>query len=148
MANRSKSRGTSYESQCVRYLRQKLDDDGIERRALHGNKDMGDVFGLKAHGHTGIIECKNVKRYGKVDLNKWRHDTITERENAGADFSLLVVHKPGCGEARFGDNYCHLQVRDLDVIQGYERYIRDPNDPFLDTWLTMDLDTVCDLMLR
>jgi hypothetical protein len=148
MANRSKALGTSYESQCVRYLRQKLCDDGIERRALHGNKDMGDVFGLKAHGHMGIVECKNVKRYGKADIDKWRGQTMDERKHAGADFALLVVHKPGCGEARFGDNYCHLQVRDLDVIQGYERYIRDLDDPLLDTWLTMDLETACDLMLR
>ena len=148
MANRSKAIGTNFESQCVRYLRQRLNDDGIERRALHGNKDMGDIFGLRAHGHTGIVECKSVKQYGKADVDKWRCQTVTERENAGVDFALLVVHKPGCGAARFGDNHCYLQVRDLDMIQGYERFVRDPDDPFMDTWLAMDLGTACDLMLR
>ena len=148
MANKPKIKGSLFESQGVRYFRQKLGIEDIHRCALHGNKDEGDIRGLLAHGSKGIAEMKNYKKVYPTDLKKWRHDTITERENAGADFSLLVVHKPGCGEARFGDNYCHLQVRDLDVIQGYERYIRDPNDPFLDTWLTMDLDTVCELMMR
>ena len=146
MANRSKAKGSSFESQCVAYLRERLDDNGIERRALHGNNDMGDVFGLHAHGFTGIIECKNHKSYGPSDIMKWQAQTVAERENSGADFAVLLVHKAGVGRATFGRNTAYLQVRDLEKVAGNvaERY---PHDPFLDVWVRVPFETVCDLML-
>lgn len=146
--SRQKAKGTAFESQCVGYLRQKLGDDDIERCVLHGSKDEGDIRGVKAHGYKGVIECKNYAKVHPTDLKKWKHQTIAERDNADADFALLVVHKPGCGEARFGENDCHLQVRDLDKVQGYTTFVRDPSDPLMDAWVRMDLEMVCDLMVR
>lgn len=144
--NKPKKIGTSFETDCVNYLRERLGDDRIERRALHGTKDMGDIFGLHAHGYEGIVECKSYKSYGDAHVDKWREQTVDERGNADADFALLVVHRPGCGVARFGRNWCHVQVRDLEKIS--DRVApRYPNDPFLDTWVVMPLDTACDLML-
>lgn len=118
MANKPKQIGTRFESDCVSFLRERLDDDRIERRALHGSKDLGDIFGLHAHGHVGIVECKAHKKWGPADLAKWKEQTVAERGNADADFALLVVHKNGVGRKRFGENTCFMQVRDLEKIMG------------------------------
>ncbi len=146
MANRSKSRGTSFETQCVRYLRQRLGDDGIERRALHGSYDMGDVFGLHAHGNVGVIECKNVARYGPADIERWRGQTVAERGNAGADFALLVIHQPGCGKTRFGMNRCDMQLRDLDAIAG-EGFTCLMGDSMRGVWVTMTVEDACRVIM-
>ena len=143
--SKSKSIGTRFESMCVEYLREHLGDDGIERRALHGSKDMGDLFGLVAHDHDGVVECKSHKRYGPADVAEWRSQTIDERENAGADFALLVIHRPGCGRARFGRNECQMQVRDLERIAG-GTFTCLAGETAKDIWVSMSLEDACDLM--
>lgn len=144
--SKSKEKGTDFETQCVEYLRRRLEDDRIERRALHGAKDMGDIFGLHAHGYEGIVECKSYKSYGDAHIEKWRERTVDERGNADADFALLVVHRPGCGRMRFGRNWCHMQVRDLEKIA--DRVApRHPDDPFLDTWVITTVDQACDFIM-
>lgn len=144
--NKPKARGTSFESAIVRYLRKRLDDDRIERRALHGNYDLGDIYGLRAHGYEGIIEAKNFKSYGPADLAKWREQTVTERGNADADFALLVVHEAGCGKARFGQNSVHMQIRDLEkLVGGTFRCLA--GDRALDLWVRVTLDDACRMIL-
>lgn len=142
MTNRSKAKGTKFETACVRFLRKRLEDERIERRALHGNKDAGDIFGVFAHGHEGIVECKDYKQWAKVDLARWQEQTVIERGNADADFALLVVHKAGCGSAFFGDNHCYMQVRDLERIVGGE-FRCLAGDSAKDTWLCMPLEVAC-----
>ena len=142
MSNRSKAKGSSFESQCVSYLRKRLGQEQIERRALHGPKDMGDVYNLRAHGAVGIVECKNVARYGPADIDRWRGQTVAERENAEADFALLVIHQPGCGKARFGANRCDMQLRDLDAIAG-DGFTCLMGESMRDVWVTMSVDEMC-----
>lgn len=118
--SKSKAKGTAFESGVVRWLREFLEDDRIERRALHGSQDMGDVYGLYAHGYEGIAECKSYKGFSvskSALMAEWFAETIDERENADADFALLIIHVPGrdaTGKAAsFGENLCYVQVRDL-----------------------------------
>ena len=59
-----KALGTAWETAVVRYTQAQLGDERIERRALHGARDMGDVHGLFAHGYEGIIECKRDRDMG------------------------------------------------------------------------------------
>ncbi len=143
--SKSKRVGTSFETSCVRYLRERLGDDRIERRALHGKHDMGDIFGLHAHGHEGIVECKSVKQVGKALLAEFREQTSNERENAGADFALLVIHRPGVGEKRFGENACHMQVRDLEKIAGGS-FTCLAGESAMGMWVSMSLEDACRLM--
>ena len=142
MANRSKAKGSGFESQGVSFLRERLGQEQIERRALHGSKDMGDIFGLRAHGREGVVECKSYKRYGPADVERWRRQTIDERENAGADFALLVIHQPGCGRTRFGLNRCDMQLRDLDVMSG-DGFTCLMGDSMRDVWVTMTVEEAC-----
>lgn len=140
--SRQKAKGTAFETACVRYLRERLGDDRIERRALHGGRDMGDIFGLFAHGREGIVECKDVKNVGKALLDRFREQTVSERGNADADFALLVVHRAGVGAKRFGDNDCHMQVRDLErVMGGTFRCLA--GESAKDMWVQSSLETVC-----
>lgn len=140
--SRQKAKGTAFETACVRYLRERLGDDRIERRALHGGRDMGDIFGLFAHGREGIVECKDVKNVGKALLDRFREQTVSERGNADADFALLVVHRVGVGAKRFGDNDCHMQVRDLERVMG-GTFTCHAGESAKDMWVQASLETVC-----
>lgn len=146
MANKPKAKGTSFETQCVTYLRARLGDGRIERRALHGNNDMGDIHNLFAHGHEGVVECKNYREWGPADLAKWKSQTVDERGNADADFALLVVHRDGCGKARFGENHCYMQVRDLEKVIGGE-FSCLYGDSSKDMWVCVTVDDACKMML-
>lgn len=146
MANRPKAKGTSFETQCVTYLRSRLGDTRPERSAMHGNKDQGDIHGLFAHGCEGIVECKSYKKWGPSDLAEWQSQTIAERGNANADFALLVVHRQGCGKARFGENHCYLQVRDLERVMGGE-FTCMYGDSAKDMWVRVTVDDACRMML-
>lgn len=140
--NKPKIKGTKFESACVRYLRRTLDDERIERRAQRGNRDAGDIHGVRAHGYHGIVECKDVKSVGKALMERYREQTVIERGNADADFALLVVHRAGCGDGRFGDNDCHLQVRDLERVMGGSITCL-AGDTAKELWVQTSLENVC-----
>lgn len=149
MANPSKAKGTAWETNVVRYLQNALDDERIERRALHGAADRGDVYGIRAHGLEGIAECKDHKRYSDADVRKWERQTLTERDNAEAGFALLVIHRPGksakAGVKSFGQNLVRLTVADLMRMSG-----RQAEGRFEDTehiWCAITLEDAVALML-
>lgn len=142
MVNKSKARGTSFETAVARWLRLALDEPTIERRALHGAHDMGDLYGIYAHGLAGIAECKNYKRYGRADVEEWRRQTLAERDNADADFGLLVIHSPGAGQKGFGRNRVDVTYRDLARISGIGEVPAWADE----AWVTLDLETAATLM--
>lgn len=99
MSNPSKNKGTLAETAIVRYLR----DNGFagaERRALHGAFDLGDVTGIGPL----VIESKAYKS-GASDgqVAKWLAETELERQNAGADYGLLVMKRVGIASHRAGE---------------------------------------------
>lgn len=145
MANKPKKIGTQFETDCVSFLRERLGDDRIERRALHGNRDLGDIFGLFAHGSEGVIECKCHKKWGPADLDKWKSQTVAERGNADADFALLVVHRNGVGRKRFGENDCHLQVRDLERVMGGD-FRCLAGESAKEVWVRVTLEDACKMI--
>ena len=113
MANPSKKRGTAFESSVVRHMREALGDDRIERRALHGTQDMGDVYGIRAHGWDVIAECKAHKEVTPALVADWREQTLRERENADAGAAILVV---SVYRASVGRSEVHVTLRDLARI--------------------------------
>ena len=141
-----KDKGTRFETACVRYLRKRLEDERIDRAAMRGNRDAGDIHGLVAHGYLGIVECKDVVDVPKSRLDKYREQTIVERGNADADFALLVIHTKGVGETRFGDNACHLQVCDLERVMGGE-FTCLAGDAAKEMWIRTDLETICKFIM-
>jgi hypothetical protein len=130
----------------VRYLRKRLEDERIDRAAMRGNRDAGDIHGLVAHGYRGIVECKDYKSWSRSDLLDWQSQTVVERGNADADFALLGAHRKGVGETRFGENDCHLQVRDLERVMGGE-FTCLAGDTAKEMWIRADLETICKFIM-
>lgn len=151
--NRSKAKGTNWESNVVKYLRAELDQPEIERRALHGSADMGDVYRIRAHGHDGIAECKDYKTFTDADLARWKSQTLAERENSGAGFAMLVVHRRGkaarADSPTFGQNVVWVTVGDLMRMAGLSQ--AHPMDaPWEDSeyvWVSVRLSDACALMM-
>ena len=138
-----REKGTRFETAVVRYLREALEDERPERRALHGSKDMGDIHGLYSHGYSGIVECKAVRDMGAKALAEYQRQTLDERENADADFALLVCKN---FNHSVGEAFCWVTLRDLARIA----LPLMVNDGWLDradeTWVCLPLSTACALM--
>lgn len=138
-----KDLGTRFETAVVRYMRAQTGDDRIERRALHGAKDMGDIHGLYSHGYSGIVECKAVRSIGAKMLEEFKEQTLDERGNADVDFALLVIKR---FNHPIGDAYCWATIRDLTrICLGIE--LRGNLENIYDEiWVCMPLSTACALM--
>lgn len=148
--SRQKQKGTSFETSCARWLTEALGVP-VERRALHGSKDMGDLFGLVAHGWRGIAECKDHKNPCRADVERWRAETLDERANADADFSVLVIHCDSFGKCgsradspTFKHNRCDLTVADLWHVAPWLRCAFVPEMD--ERWISMTLGDLVALM--
>ncbi|MBY0440968.1 MAG: hypothetical protein K2Q25_02335 [Mycobacteriaceae bacterium] len=107
--NRTSARqaGTRFERKIANYLAQILEDE-IDRRVKTGNKDRGDISGLKIRGQRLVVECKDTTR---TELPKWVKEAHTE---AGNDDALtgIVIHKRK-GVANPGQQWVAMTVDDL-----------------------------------
>lgn len=146
--SRQKSKGTRFETACARWLTAALGVP-VERRALHGAGDMGDLFGLAAHGLTGIAECKDYRAMCRADVERWRRETEDERGNADAGFAVLIVHgglSCRCGATEdsptFRYNRADVTVADLCAVAGMPA----PREEIAEEWISLDLGTLVSLM--
>ncbi len=85
--NRSKNKGTSWESAIVTTLRAN-GFPGAERRALSGALDRGDIAGVIGW----VIEAKAVKTY---DIAGWLKEAEIERKNDGAEYGVVWAKSRG-----------------------------------------------------
>lgn len=111
---RSKDIGTDAERPVARYLAA----NGFphaERRTQKGRLDQGDITGT-----PGV--CWEVKvRSRPISDNQivaWLKETETERVNARADVGVLVVRRPGFGEANAGSWWAVMTACDLFRLHG------------------------------
>lgn len=116
--NRSKDKGTAFESQVAEDLREALGPT-IERRALSGANDRGDISGVYFMGREVVIECKN---HRKMELAEWMDELEAEMGNADAMFGAVVHKRRGCGAANFGETYVSmpLHVYERMLVLGVE----------------------------
>lgn len=85
--SRSKAKGTAWETAVCRYLA----GEGfphVERRALNGTQDRGDIAGIPGW----VIEAKNCKR---DELPAWIDEAAAEQTNDGAEFAAVWHHRRG-----------------------------------------------------
>ena len=92
---RSRAKGTSWESEIVRFL-QSAGWPHAERRALNGSKDRGDITGI-----PGV--CVEAKSASRIEMAEWLKEMLTEKTNANADVGALWIKRRGKGSA--GDAY-------------------------------------------
>jgi len=91
----SHAKGTRAESAVVSFFQ----DQGranVERRALQGTRDRGDIAGFPK-----IVW--EVKAGSRLEIPRWLGETEVERVNAAADFGFLIVKPKGIGDTRVGD---------------------------------------------
>lgn len=101
--SKQRAKGTMFESAVAQFFR----ENGfphVERRALHGTQDKGDLTGMPGL----VVECKNHK---ELSLSEWLRETEVERQNADADFGILVAKRRGIWDA--GQSYA---VMTLDAM--------------------------------
>jgi len=85
MANKAKIKGTAAETGIVNYL----NANGfpwVERRALAGVLDKGDIAGLR----NTVIEVKNC---AKLSIPQWIREANQEGVNAGTKYGGVVWYK-------------------------------------------------------
>lgn len=87
MVNRAKQRGTAAETAVVNYLR----SQGfplVERRALAGSLDKGDISGL-------LHCCVEVKDQVKLTFGPWLKESQVETVNAKARWGWVWAKRKG-----------------------------------------------------
>ncbi|WP_455951415.1 putative PDDEXK endonuclease [Arcanobacterium haemolyticum] len=111
----AKQAGARFERQIADTLAHYI-DDRIDRRVKTGNKDRGDITGLRHMGQRIVVECKNVTR---LQLSNWITQAEIERGNDDATVGL-VIHKRH-GKANPLDQYATMTLRDLIALLTTER---------------------------
>jgi hypothetical protein len=85
--SRSKAKGTAFETAVCRYLA----GEGfphVERRALSGTQDRGDIAGIPGW----VLEVKNCRA---TTLAAWVDEAAVEQANDGAEYSAVWHHRVG-----------------------------------------------------
>lgn len=115
MGNIHKAKGTAFETLIVKFLRNK----GFKkcyRPATKGGYDTGDINGIQSTKRQAVIQCKNQKRF---DLSGWLDDATVQAQQEEVGYNalpILVVKRPGVGEALLGKTYAILTLEDLSSL--------------------------------
>jgi hypothetical protein len=92
--SKSKQKGTLAETAVADYLKQTF--PAVERRALQGKLDTGDIAGVPGC----VVEVKNQRSY---KIHEWMKETEIERINAKEELGVLVIKPNGVGVSRVAD---------------------------------------------
>jgi hypothetical protein len=112
----AKAAGARFERQIADYLAATI-DDRIDRRPKTGNKDRGDIGGIRIHSQRVVIECKNC---AKQELPKWVAEAHTEAGNDDALVGLVIAKRRGTTNP--GHQWVHMTVDDLLALLTGQRH--------------------------
>ncbi len=110
--SKSKQKGTAAETAVVNWLKS-TGRDGVERRALHGINDRGDVAGIP----SVVIEVKN---HAKMSLAEWVDEMVVEVENDNADTGVVIHKRKGTTDV--GKWYATMTVDQWELLLSYAGY--------------------------
>lgn len=111
----AKKAGSTFERLIADELMERV-DDRIDRAVKRGTLDVGDVGGLRFHGHKIAVECKNTV---KTDLPGWAAEAEAERLNLGA-LAGVIVHKRH-GKGRAGDQWVSMTLDNFIALMTLTR---------------------------
>lgn len=109
---RNRQKGPWFERQTADYLAAEVSDH-IDRRPKTGNKDKGDIGGIR-HPLTGerlVLECKYE---AGIHLGTWMGEAEQERLNDGA-ISTAICHKRH-GKGRPEDQWVTMTLADYAAL--------------------------------
>lgn len=104
--SRNRAKGTTWESAIVDWL-QKHGFWRVERRAMQGARDTGDIGGLPGV----VIEAKS---HATLTFSLWMKELTDEVDNASADAGFLCVKKKG--KTSVGDAYWLVDPRSMPYL--------------------------------
>jgi hypothetical protein len=107
----AKTIGAATERDVANYLAATLDDDRIDRRARNGNKDRGDIAGIRIHGQRLVIEVKDCARQ---ELPAWTDEAHLEAGNDDALTGIVIAKRVGTRDV--GRYWVHMTVNDLIAL--------------------------------
>ncbi len=112
MTNRSKAKGTQYETLIRDFLKQEWADD-IERLPLSGENDRGDIanFRVGTGRHLIALELKNRTQ---LSLSQWVREAQVEAENYNAIAGAVVFKRKG--KAAAGEQFVLVTLSDFLTI--------------------------------
>ena len=116
MSNPNGAKGSSFERLIADALALHV-DDRIDRRVKNGQKDRGDIGGLRVHGKRAVIEAKNYG--GRYLVSEWLSEAEVERGNDDALVGMVIAKRRGKGGAL--DQVVFMTVRDLIALLVGER---------------------------
>ncbi|MBP00529.1 MAG: hypothetical protein CMG34_04865 [Candidatus Marinimicrobia bacterium] len=87
MSSKNKIKGTAFETAVVNYINNNSCLN-VERRALSGMNDKGDIIGVP----DTAIECKNVKDWSQR-LGSFINEAEEEAANASVNIGVVVIKK-------------------------------------------------------
>lgn len=129
--SKSKARGTDTETKVVRFLRE-FGFHEVERRALRGELDAGDIAGI-----SGV--CIEVKGDRSNKVAAWKVETVREAANAKADFYFLVVRKD-YKPVREWEVHMPVSLLCEDLSHSFNRLEEEP-------WIRMELALAAEMIL-
>jgi hypothetical protein len=116
----AKQAGSKMERLVADHAMRVLDNDAIDRRVKTGNKDRGDIAGLRsAFGERIVAEVKDTAR---LTLGTWMNEVETEKRNDDAPIGVVIHKRVGFGALRIGGSYVTMTYEDfLRLIGGPDR---------------------------
>lgn len=122
MVNRPRIKGTAAETAFVHWMHIHGEQQ-VERHALHGDHDLGDINGVPGL----VISVKYVGKGKPMDLSGWVNELQTMRTNVRGRYTqlelpdgVLVVRRPG-----------YPDVGDWYVVQRWGDFWRSYSEAFL-----------------
>jgi len=116
--NRASARdaGSRTERLAAEYIADQMDDDRIERRVRNGNKDRGDIGGVRtATGERVVVEVKDTSR---LALGSWVGEMQVEKGNDDAPVGVVIHKRVGYGEKNIGGWYVTTTLDDFIRLLG------------------------------
>lgn len=104
----AKKAGTTFERHIADYLAVHV-DDRIDRRVKTGNKDRGDIVGLRHMGSKIVVECKNYG--GALKPKPWIDEAHTEMGNDDATAGIVIAKRRGTTDP--GSQWVIMTLNDL-----------------------------------
>lgn len=125
--SKTKDIGTRAETAVRNFLLSKgYSELEAHRNVLKGSADEGDVW-LRHHRGLVTFEVKGGKAakeasYGQIE--KWLEETRIEKENAKAQFGILVTQRAGVGYPRAGEWWAYVKLPELIRLHSYSDLAR------------------------
>lgn len=113
----AKEAGTRFATQVAGYLATVLPSGNyIERRALTGANDRGDLTGIRTAGgkYRVVAECKDYG--GEVNVGTWLREMRVEADNDKAEVGFVIAKRRGISDP--ARQIVMMEARDLAILLG------------------------------